>query len=248
MSNLALDYQQAGRLPEAVALLEETLKLRQARLGTDHPDTLASMALLGQAYRQSGNLSDAIPILEQTHELRQAKLGADHPDTLRSMSNLALVLEASNRVGDAEVLLDEVLKAQRRRLPADDIALAETLGWLAHNLRRQKRVPEAERLLGECLTIREKKLPDDWVTYSTRSVLGGYLLSEHKYAEAEPLLLSGYNEMKARESRIPPPSRARLTEAGERIVQLYKAWRQPEKAKEWRAKLPRPAARAESKP
>jgi len=248
MSNLALDYQQAGRLPEAIALFQETLQLRQAKLGTDHPDTLGSMASLGQAYRLAGRLAEAIPILEETLQLRQAKLGTDHPDTLRSMSNLALVLDASDRLGDAEALWNDVLKAQRRKLPPDDLTLAETLGSLANNLRRQQRTSEAERLLGECLTIREKKLPDDWLTFSTRSVLAGYLLSEKKYAEAEPLLLSSYNEMKARESRIPPPSRARLTEAGGRIVQLYKAWRQPEKAKEWRVKLALPEAKARSKP
>ena len=248
MSNLALDYQQAAQYPEAINLFQETLKLRQAKLGTDHPDTLVSMASLGQAYKAAGKLSEAIAILEETLELRQAKLGTDHPDTLRSMSNLALVLEASNRQGDAEALWNDLLKAQRRKLPPDDLNLAETLGWLANNLRLQRRNPEAERLLGECLTIREKKLPDDWFTFNIRSVLGGYLLREKKFAEAEPLLLSSYNEMKARESKIPPYAKARLTEAGERIIQLYKAWSQPEKAKEWRAKLGQPDPKARSKP
>ena len=64
----------------------------------------------------------------------------------------------------------------------------------------------------------------------------GILLGQKTYAEAEPLLLAGYEGMKAREAKVPKP---RLTQAGERIVKLYEAWGQPEKAAEWRAKLDR---------
>ena len=94
--------------------------------------------------------------------------------------------------------------------PADDIALAETLSVACQQPEPPARTAEAEPLLRECLTIREKRLPDDWLTFSTRSVLGVCLLSGKKYAEAEPLLLSGYNEMKARESKIPPYARPRV--------------------------------------
>ena len=37
--SLATAYARAGRLTEAIPLYEETLKLREARLGLDHPDT-----------------------------------------------------------------------------------------------------------------------------------------------------------------------------------------------------------------
>ncbi len=59
---------------------------------------------------------------------------------------------------------------------------------------------EAEPLLRECLAIREKALPDNWLTFNTRSMLGGLLLGQKKYEEAEPLLLAGYEGMKEREN------------------------------------------------
>ena len=40
--NLAVAYQAAGRTAEAIKLIEETLKLRETKLGPDHPDTLTS--------------------------------------------------------------------------------------------------------------------------------------------------------------------------------------------------------------
>jgi hypothetical protein len=63
---------------------------------------------------------------------------------------------------------------------------------------------EAEPLLRECLTIRAKTQPDAWLTYKTKSMLGAALLGQKKYADAEPLLLSGYEGMKMHESKIPP--------------------------------------------
>jgi len=43
--------------------------------------------------------------------------------------------------------------------------------------------------------------------------------------------------MKARETKIPAPSKRRLAAAAERVVQLYEAWGKKDKAAEWRAKL-----------
>src|SRR5438046_9890167 len=55
---------------------------------------------------------------------------------------------------------------------------------------------EAEASARECLVIREKKSPDDWQTFNAKSILGGSLLGQKKYAEAQPLLISGYEGMK----------------------------------------------------
>ena len=43
--------------------------------------------------------------------------------------------------------------------------------------------------------------------------------------------------MKARESKVPSPSKPRLAEAGDRLVQLYDAWGKKDKADECRKKL-----------
>ncbi len=58
--------------------------------------------------------------------------------------------------------------------------------------------PAAERVVRDCLAICEKSQPDDWMTFNTRSLLGGSLLGQKKYVEAEPLILSDYEGTKAR--------------------------------------------------
>jgi hypothetical protein len=68
-------------------------------------------------------------------------------------------------------------------------------------------------------------------------VIGGSLLGQRKYAEAEPLLLSGYEGLKARASGLPPSRKPRVPEARDRIVRLYEAWGQPEKAADWKVRV-----------
>ena len=100
---------------------------------------------------------------------------------------------------------------------------------------------DAEPILRECVAILQKKQPEAWTTFHAQSLLGGALLGQKKYAEAEPLLVQGYEGLKAREGQIPPLyARHRVAEAGERVVRLYEAWGRAEKAAEWRTKLTKP--------
>jgi hypothetical protein len=89
-----------------------------------------------------------------------------------------------------------------------------------------------------CLNIRERTAGDDWKTFNTKSMLGESLLGQKKYADAEPLLLTGYEGLKQRASKIPEQVRARrLTRAMERLVDLYDGWLKKDKADAWRQKL-----------
>ena len=101
----------------------------------------------------------------------------------------------------------------------------------------QSRWSEAEPPLREALAIREKVTPDDWSRYNDMSMLGAALLGQGRHAEAEPLVVSGYEGMKARETRITLTERYRLREAAERIARLYEAWDRPDQAAAWKATL-----------
>lgn len=74
-------------------------------------------------------------------------------------------------------------------------------------------------------------------------MLGGALAGQRRYDEAERLILDGYEGMQKQASSIPAYNRDSLTEAGQRIVDLYTAWGKPAQAAEWRTKLAGPALR-----
>ncbi len=93
---------------------------------------------------------------------------------------------------------------------------------------------EAEALLRVCLKYREGALPGgSWYTFDARSLLGASLAGQGRYAEAEPLLVHGYEGM-----RPPGDKTFHKRDALERVVALYEAWGKPEEAASWRRKLP----------
>ena len=60
-------------------------------------------------------------------------------------------------------------------------------------------------------------------------------MGQKKYADAESLLLKGYEGMKAREKTIPPPANTRIPEALDRLIELYTATSKPDEVKKWQS-------------
>jgi hypothetical protein len=69
------------------------------------------------------------------------------------------------------------------------------------------------------------------------SMLGGALLGQKMYADAEPLLRAGYEGMKKQEAKIPPQGQVRIPEALERLVQFCEATDKKDEAAKWREEL-----------
>jgi tetratricopeptide (TPR) repeat protein len=185
---------------------------------------------LAQALLRSGRADEAAKTDEETLKLTIAKNGRDHPDTLITQNNLAEDYESLGDFARAETLLRDRIEVSRGRLGADDPQNAAAMSRLGSVLLRQSKFVEAEPILRECLAIRETTTPDHWTRFNTQSQLGAALLGQQRYSEAMPLTISGYQGMKEREATIPPQGRIRLPEAAARIVRLYEAIGNPEKA------------------
>jgi tetratricopeptide (TPR) repeat protein len=196
----------------------------------DRPREEASIRMiLGSAYRTLGDEKLAIPQFERALALREALFGFDDKRTGEARNELAVVYRHLGRHDDASRLFN-----QDHLLPN----LAAALSVEGGALLAENRPSEAELKLRECLTIRQKTQPDDWTTFDAKTMLGAALSAQKKYAAAEPLLLSGYEGMKQRESKIPLTARkARFTKALERLVRLYEIWGNPEQAARWRKEL-----------
>ncbi len=237
MANLALEYWIAGRLADAISLHEETDKRSTAVLGPDHPDTLTNLNHLAAAYREAGRNTEAIAILEKAVPLEKTTMGPGHPETLIGMGQLAFAYEAAGRTADAIRVFEESVQLYRSKLGPDYPGTASSMNYLADLYLKTDRWQDAERLLRECLTLHEKHRPDNWIRFHTMSQLGAALSGQKQYADAEPLLLQGYEGLKSRESKILRPMKDNLISAAARIVPFYEAWGKNDKASEWRAKL-----------
>jgi tetratricopeptide (TPR) repeat protein len=247
MNGLGLLYVEQGKLAQAEPLLLKALDISRRDLGEEHPLTLLAMNNLAGCYWAQGQYPKAELLFVKVLEVAPRALGEEHPDTLHPMNNLGSLYVEQGKLAQAEPLLLKALEVQHRVLGEehpDMLRTSNNLKYvLALKLLKQQRYAEAEPLLRECLKFGEKLETNAWRTFYAKSLLGDSLLGQKKYAEAGPLLVAGYEGMKRREERIPLPIRkSRLIEAIERLVQLYEAWGKPEKAAEWRAKLPPVAA------
>ena len=100
----------------------------------------------------------------------------------------------------------------------------------------QGKFTQSEPLAREAREIDRKNRPDDWQRFRAESLLGASLAGQKNYAEAEPLLIEGYQGMLARKDRIDIPNQYHLQLAHKWLVQLYQAWGKPDKAAESKKK------------
>jgi hypothetical protein len=101
-----------------------------------------------------------------------------------------------------------------------------------------KKWGKAEPLLRESLAIREKTQPDDGSASNAQSMLGGSLLGQKKYAEAEPLLLNACEGLKKHKSIT------RIPQALDRLAEFYAATNKPDAAKKLLAERTQALAKA----
>ena len=161
--------------------------------------------------------------------------------TLDSMYNLATAYHTADRLDEALPLLEEALILLRQSLPANRWLFGATAGLLVDCLLQKSQYHQAESRLRESLGIRQTAAPNDWQTFHNQTLLGTALLGQNRHAEAEELLVAGYQGLKQQETKIPGAHKIRiLKSAGDRLVRLYESWERPDQAAEWRRKLGRP--------
>jgi tetratricopeptide (TPR) repeat protein len=185
-------------------------------------------------YSAEGNYPRAEAILNQSLEISRRRLGAEHPETFWVLSGIASVYQRRRQYAKAEDNAAQALAGWRHVLGPQDRTTMDTAGDLALAYVSQRRFTRAEPLAREALEFYRKKQPDDWRRFRMESLLGGSLAGQAKYAEAEPLLLNGYQGMVARKDRIAVPDWYLLDRALEWLVKLYEAWGKPEKAAKFR--------------
>ena len=236
MSDLGLVYRGEGKYAQAELLLTKAVESRQRVLGKEHPQTLSSMNHLADLYVDQGKYSQAEALYRRVLESRSRLLGREHPASLTAMNGLADLYSRQKKYTEADSFYARILETRRRVLGAQHPDTANVLASMGNVRLREHRYAQAEPLLREALGIQEKN-PDSWEQFSSRSMLGHSLAGQEEYAEAEPLLLSGYEGLLQRKATIPAYNRITIEEAGERIVQLYQHWNKPENAVAWREKL-----------
>ena len=234
-----------GRYESAMRFLRTRFEAQRRAPGAGRLEAVDAENLWGVCLTETNRAVEAEPhLLNSLLDLRGAD-GAPPSRLPLYHDRLTALYERWNKPGPASESRKNAVEAARGALAVmrpDDPERHEVLGGLGRNLVEQKKSAEAETVLRECLALRDQSRPDEWPAFDARSLLGGVLLEQGRYDSAEPLVVGGYEGLRARDAKIPAPDRGRLFAAGERVVQLYRAWGKEDKAEEWRKRLVRDSA------
>ena len=204
------------------------------------PPTVVPFALrsLANSYRGEGRFADA-----ERHSRALVPLVLENPGEASQQTRLDLLLLADTysslgRYADAEQWFTRLLESNQRTKGPEQFSTVATIavGWARL---KQGRYAEVERALREALDAQMKAAPDLWERFNTASMLGASLAGQRRFAEAEPLLVAGYEGMATRKPAANPNFRSRFTlrEAADAILQLYADWGDTAKRAEWAARL-----------
>lgn len=232
MNNLANVYWSHGKYAQAEALYSQAMEIQRRVLGPEHPDTLLSMGNLADTYAKEGKYAQAEALFRQTMETSRRVLGPEHHKTLAFLSDFASMYQRQGRYALAQTHAAEVLVGRRHALGRENSDTMQSADDLALAYHSQGKFTESEPLAREVLEFNQKKQPDGWQRFRAECLLGASLAGQKKYAEAEPLLLEGYQGMLARKDQMEVPDWYHLDRAREWNVELYEAWGKPQKATE----------------
>jgi tetratricopeptide (TPR) repeat protein len=237
MNNLGDVCHRLGQLARAATLFRKVLERSVPALPSDHPGIFATMFNLGETYRALGQFAEAVGWHEKALAGRRKKLPRGHSDVFRSLDALAEAYIGAGRKVEAGRLIQKRLDLAQGHPQVTKLIWAGLLIRAGRQFIQAGQFAQAERVLKEALALREKTEAHAWTTSNTRALLGAALLGQERFAEAEPLLLTGYEGMKQQEAKIPPGQRRLLADAGRRILDLYERWGRPADADRWRKKL-----------
>ena len=227
---------EAGRTAEAQPLCLETVECSKRVLGKEHRTTLRSMNILALVHDSLANYDEAEQLFREILQTSRKVFGQKDMITLLAVGNLANVLKRAGRYEEAEPLSLKALELRRQVLGEDHPYAIDSLRSLGNLRAEQGRYKEAEKLLTESLEKRRcVQGPEHKRTIHNMVHLGWVYTEQQRYSEAETLLLDAF-ELSYRVLGL--LDQITIESIG-KIVDLYEAWNEPEKAKVWRAKLPR---------
>jgi hypothetical protein len=156
-----------GSAPEAfersAAEIRESrraLKIREMRLGPDHPGMASSVNKLAMLYYDRARYAEAEQLFRRAVAIIERAFGRDHPELAYPLNNIAGIYMHRGRYTDAESLFKRALTIREKALGPTNPNVITSLNNLAMLYARQARYAEAEQLLKRALAIGESLGPN----------------------------------------------------------------------------------------
>lgn len=181
-------FSQQGSYPEAEALFQHALAIREHKLGRKHRSTAVLIHRLGVVKARLGCYDEACDLLYEATSTRSRLLGPTNADTLQSLTELAAILYAAGKSEEAVQAYQQAIFLTEQAQGPDSPAILPLLERLAQLFISVARFSEAEPLLARAYTLTERLTetgPEKAGELLYRLAL--VLMAQGKWEEAETL-------------------------------------------------------------
>jgi tetratricopeptide (TPR) repeat protein len=221
-----------GDYAGAEPLYREAIAIARKGYGEQHTETARQQAGLGWVFVRAGEYAKAEPLLRDALAFQRQALGVDNDATRATLTSLARALNGLGDFAAAETAAREAITSyQKQQNPR---GIGGGLAALGESLLGRRQFVEAATTLRQARDALTQQPPaTKWLPPDVTSLLGAAVTGEGKLADAEPLLVAGYEGLR---DTIGSP-RSRLRGSIERLIAFYGAAGRAAEAAPWRARL-----------
>jgi eukaryotic-like serine/threonine-protein kinase len=211
-----------GRFQEAVQMAQEAVAECRREGIASTPDFGFVLTIYGGFLTEEGKFAEADSALTEADRIFRQLLSPLSLWTGDNVRNQAALLYNRGRYPEALAKAEEALHIYTKSFGPHYDNYPTALAIQGLSLNRLGRTAEAERVLREAVQLRMESLPrGHFFTALSRSALGECLVNQRRYAEAESLLTSSYDDLLRSQGEENP----RTVGAKNRVRELYGAWK-----------------------
>ena len=233
--NAANLLERRGQADLAEPLIREALAVRRALYGSRHHAVAEVLTDLGRSIQEAGRVAEAEPFLREAVSIARASPPGGHPSLPARLRVWAFALQHTEGPEAAIPPLREALTLLRARHGEDAVGVAIAKLDLALALMKIGEYEEPEGLSRDAIRVLGRQLGEgSGMVLVARVHLGDALRGLGRCAEAEPLLLAGFQRF------TPPKPATRIfhDHATGALARLFEARGLPDSAARYRALLP----------
>jgi tetratricopeptide (TPR) repeat protein len=154
---LGMTHHHAGRIDEAIPMLEKAVAMYEGTFGPDHLETGNQLTALGAVYRAQGNREEAQRCLRRALKIHQTTQGAQSAEAIEDLHHLAGLLEESGDLEGAAGIYERTLLFKHREIGGNIDEVAELQMGMATLYINWQNYSRARELLLECVATFKRK-------------------------------------------------------------------------------------------
>ena len=187
LTNLGVLYNCRGLTAKAAPCFERAIAIKQAALGPENQEVVASVGRLCQFYLAHGEYTKAEPIANKLAAFAQ-KTVRERQVVASSYSKLEGFYQMHKEYKEAEEFLKKAKEETQKTGSNEDLEFAVLLDGLGDSFKSSNKLALCEQLFSSALAIREEALlPTHAAIAASCKHLGELYVLEGKYTQAEPL-------------------------------------------------------------